>query len=170
LLVICEGTDGSGKTTLANTLAIMTRGKYLHAGPPKRHPLVEYTEPLSSYAPGTGQDLICDRWHVGELVYGPLYRGRSGLTHNQFRAVEDLLREKGALLVLCDEPIGVLVERLTARGEQPNADDLTREAVVFHDVFGRSALPKAVFDGSVRKVISMGRTCEEYAVARRTAA
>src|ERR687897_2440373 len=83
LLVILEGPDGAGKSTLSRELAASLRAAYpadsiseFHKGPPHHHPLVEYEQPLFHYRPGTGRHIICDRWHVGEAVY-PEVLGRA---------------------------------------------------------------------------------------------
>lgn len=119
MLIICEGVDGSGKTTLVERLANLLEGnvRVLHRGPPTDHPLREYELDLQDYRPGSGEHVICDRWHLGELIYGPLYRGESLLEGAGQLHVEMLLQARGALLVHVDEPLDVVRERLATRGE-----------------------------------------------------
>jgi hypothetical protein len=122
MLVLIEGPDGAGKTTLANAVLDSIAGSgqpvaYMHASAPRRHPLIEYTEPLSEYQPGDGTSYVLDRWHIGETIYGPRYRGRCGLTAHQYAAVEDFLLEKGAVLVYCSGRLDDLVRRIRNRGE-----------------------------------------------------
>lgn len=117
MIIVLEGPDASGKTTLGKALAEEVDGVYIHASAPKRHPLVEYTATLEGLRP---EHIVLDRWHIGEMIYGPKYRGSSGLSRTQFDAVEEYLAGNGALLVHCDDASDVLRSRLYARGEIPH--------------------------------------------------
>ena len=156
MIVIFECPDGAGKTTLAEQVAEATGAVYIHACEPERHPLVEYTAPLD-----LKKDYVLDRWHLGEIVYGPLYRGGSGLTAEQFWAVEQYLDERGAIVVLCNGRTEELVTRLRARGEDPVAMKLSTEASEFTKVSRRSILP--VFNSPV----GMEMTADEVIQAAR---
>lgn len=141
MIVVIEGADGTGKTTLARAVTDRLGAAYLHAGPPELHPLVSYTAPLEPLADRI--DVVCDRWHLGELVYGPLYRGGPGLTDCQFGAVEDYLLAKGAVLVHCTGRSRDIARRLDQRGEdflQPA--DLNRCLNLFDKAVLRSRLPR----------------------------
>lgn len=105
-LILLEGADGSGKSTLAE--AILQRWgtgsvRSWHAGPPK--PGVSqrdhYERPFFQvgYGPDRDELVICDRWHTGELVYGPLLRGKSLLTKAQHHYLDDVLSSLGAVQV-----------------------------------------------------------------------
>lgn len=108
MLIILEGPDGSGKTTLANEFADeLGRSssdvvKILHSGPPTRHPIDEYLRPLRDYRPGTGTHLILDRWHWGERVYPEVLGRKTELDLPAFRSIEAYLRRLGAIVVHCD--------------------------------------------------------------------
>ena len=133
MLIIVEGTDGTGKTTLIGELRelLEERGgavEVLHRGPPQEHPLVEYEDALHGYVPGAGQHVLCDRWHLGELVYAPLYRDGSELGGQRGagrRHVELFLQSRGALLVHLTADEDEVHRRLDVRGE----DYLKREHV-----------------------------------------
>lgn len=136
MIVIIDGPDGSGKSTLAEKICQLTGAELIHASEPQRHPLVEYT-----YQILPSEDYVLDRWHLGELVYGPLYRGGSGLSDAQFDAVEEYLDDLGAIVVHCTGPVMELMTRLRQRGEQPHASALRREARAFDDAMRRTRLP-----------------------------
>lgn len=118
MIIIFEGPDGSGKTTLARaTVELLAQvdldrpALYMHASAPERHPLVEYTSPLRP-----GRNYVLDRWHLGEMIYGQLYRGKPGLTQEQFWAVEQYLYDMAAVLVHCNGSVVDLSRRIRERG------------------------------------------------------
>lgn len=111
MLVILEGADGAGKTTLAQELAsylgrtTSNQIEVWHAVKPTRHPLDEYLRPLRDYRPDTGKHLILDRWHWGEAVY-PRVLGRETLQDDPvWWSIESYLRRLGAFVVLCDRHV-----------------------------------------------------------------
>lgn len=124
-----DGTDGTGKSTLAEAivdelerrvrLELIPSGavKLLHKGPPERSVLEEYATDVE-YDHET--HYVFDRWHFGELVYAPLYRntgpyGALGLAG--FRWVEKFLQARGATFYVVDQPYDVVKQRLETRGE-----------------------------------------------------
>lgn len=132
MLVLVEGPDCAGKSTFVEHVASVLRGtlsdlnavRVLHRGPPVDHPLNEYVLPLLGYRPSYGQrtqHVICDRWHLGELVYPAVLDRPTKLTPGVLRYVELFLRSRGALLVTITASATRLAECLDARG-----DDLVR--------------------------------------------
>lgn len=110
MLIIIEGPDGAGKTTLAKTLENLIRREepeakveVWHRGAPKSHALNEYALPLFDYRPGRGHHIICDRWHLGELVYSRVRRnGETTMTPGVRRWIEMFLASRGAYVVGID--------------------------------------------------------------------
>lgn len=100
--IIIEGPDCTGKTTLAT--ALMNAGgrcrfDYRHEGPPPRS-----TTALRHYAgvlARLNEPTILDRFHLGELVYGPLVRGSSGLSPYALRLLRRVVNGLGVRIVLC---------------------------------------------------------------------
>jgi len=94
MITIIEGTDATGKTTLATELAKRTNANYIHADKPVTlswHE--EYVQPLIDLH-ATG-DIVCDRWHLGELVFPRLYNRVSLFT--DFQAYEHCTKIIAAL-------------------------------------------------------------------------
>jgi hypothetical protein len=109
MLIILEGPDGAGKSTLALELVKKIAARRprdgvdaVHVGPPTRHPINEYLRPLRTYRPGANQHLILDRWHWGEAIY-PQIRGRkTELDDAGWWSIEAYLRRLGAVVVHCE--------------------------------------------------------------------
>lgn len=143
MLVIIEGPDCAGKTTLADNMRRFTAAKILHRGPPEDDPFVEYTAELEDYRPeGLGKNVVCDRWHWGEMVYGPLLRGESKLSWDDFRKVEDFLLKRGAVVAFLWDMPSELEKRMKERGDDlVSAEMLESVAVLYEEVAWSSRLP-----------------------------
>lgn len=143
MLIIVEGVDGVGKTSFAQTLEKRIRDfaphdevHILHKGPPQLTPLEEYELDLQDYWPGDGRHFICDRWHLGNLVYGPLFRGE-GTDPAENYHIEKFLMSRGALVVTLVAPVSTILKRRAERGE----DDMLADEQV-------TAVQNAFFDVS----------------------
>ncbi len=144
MLIILEGADGAGKTTLAHALASEIKKAHpahrvvmMKAGPPMKHPLDEYVLPLLSYRPGQGVHIICDRWHLGELVY-PYVLGRDTRMDAAVTSyVDAFLDSRGAFIALVAPNFETVMRQLHGRGT--NSIPMTDEQIAiaywrFHDV------------------------------------
>jgi hypothetical protein len=104
--IIIEGCDKTGKTTLANHLASMLQWPVLKFGQPG--PAGAFAECMAAAQEYDGP-FIADRFHLGESVYGPIYRKRSGISAVEAKEIEGALHARGALLVLMeDDPSGIV--------------------------------------------------------------
>lgn len=120
MLIVLEGVDGAGKTTLTDRLLKhlpYETTRRLRSGPLGQDPFREYEWRLKGYRPFSEENIIADRWHVGELVYGPLYRGHSRLTAAGARHVEMYLDKLGAHKVVVTASIDDITNRLKTRGD-----------------------------------------------------
>lgn len=117
MLIIVEGADGVGKTSLINRIAESIHAEVLHRGPLKRDPIDEYARDIQHYRPGRGRTILCDRWHLGEKLYGPLLRGESRLTREVEAHVEKVLQARGALMIVLTDKVEDVKYRLGARGD-----------------------------------------------------
>jgi cytidylate kinase len=152
MLIIIEGVDGSGKSTLAqrlhDELSKHLPTQLLHRGPLKRDPLEEYELDLDTYRPFGGTHVVCDRWHLGEDVYGPMYRGESALTLPVRRHVELFQQSRGAIVVFMTQSLDVLIDRVGARGDDMVATaELGELAEAYFPVVARSVLPTFQISG-----------------------
>jgi thymidylate kinase len=176
MIVIFEGADGVGKTTAVNTFVEVLRQVedveplVLHRGPPTRDPLLEYTVDLERYGMhDTRAWAVCDRWHWGELIYGPLYRGTSLLSGAGHRAIDEFLARRGACIIHMDQTWNVVLQRVQERG-----DDYVKEAHLpfildrYREVREMdSPLPRqTVTDFDERSARTLIRTMKTVAAAR----
>jgi len=129
VLIILEGVDGAGKSTVAGQLADAIRASrpgervvQVHKSPPTHHPLVEYEQPLFHYRPGGTTHMVCDRWHVGEAVYPDVLERPTAWDEAVRRHVDMLLASRGALIVYVDPPSSRLRRQFEGRGEDPLVD------------------------------------------------
>lgn len=125
MLCLLEGPDGGGKSTLAQQLASMAIATIIHTGapdPPGRCPFTEYeasldAEPLASRVTSASHLVILDRWHAGEAIYGPLYRGTTRYTPAGMLHTEMVLDSLGAVKIMCLPPLETVQERIRQRGD-----------------------------------------------------
>ena len=96
-MIVVEGCDKCGKTSIAAKLAERLGWPVVKfSQPASTDPCDEYMAALAARpAP-----FIADRFHLGERVYGPLYRGTPPPDHKKMRAIEDELIRRRALLIL----------------------------------------------------------------------
>jgi hypothetical protein len=99
LLIVIEGPDRTGKTTLANRLAEAIGGEVLHKGAPTRTSIEEYETELDGYDPRGKRHLVLDRWHVGESVWPRFFGRKSDYDLATQRHVEMFMESRGAVIV-----------------------------------------------------------------------
>lgn len=151
-LIILEGPDGAGKTTLAKDSKHL---EYIHFGPPPKgkdgawHQYYRLLEDLWDNPRSGG--MIVDRFIYGEMIYGPLLRGGTDLTWAHIRMLERIIMGMSGLLVICLPPYDIIKHNW-----QENIDDelIKDEAdlwavyVHYQDLLGDSLrmLPRKLHD------------------------
>lgn len=154
MLIVLEGPDGAGKSTLAREINdIIGRHapvEMLHAGPLTGHPLDAYELPIASYRPGT-RHIICDRWHLGEMVYPTLFDRATRWDDAVAQHIHMFLQSRGACVVVLNPGVEELRTRLEVRGDaliKPrHIDSIVRSYEKIPSVFidiGGSATPKSI--------------------------
>lgn len=109
------GADCSGKSTMCDKVTKITKGIYTHFDKPKdlEDGKKQYYDFLNNVDPN--KTYICDRFHDGEWVYAPLYRGYTGDYLAEF---ENEIRKKDTyLLVYVTAQLYTLLNRARKRGE-----------------------------------------------------
>jgi len=139
-VIVLEGCDGTGKTTLAAALALQHGYQVIHSGrTPDGTDLADRYQALLTI-PGK---IILDRSFISELVYGPLDHGRSRLT---IPDAADLARRVGArsgvLVHLTGNPDAITARLRTRDGPTASAADRIRAIIsTYRDTF-------AILDGT----------------------
>lgn len=157
MLIIFEGPDCSGKTTLVNILkqyldANGRRHVTLHARPPTKSSWDEYVTPLEEYKPNSGIDILCDRWHWGERIYPEVLSRTSDMTLSVFRDIETFLNFKGAVVVRPYVSISTLCERMNARGDDLiTVEQLPKIAHGFNFIASVSKIPVVTFNPALQE-------------------
>lgn len=173
MLIIFEGCDGTGKSSLVEAVAAEVKRRHpndtvdiIHRGPLSRPPLDEYVHDINDYVPGTGRHIIADRWHWGEEVYGPIYRDASAATVAQFRWIELWLVARGATVWHVNQPLDRLQKRLQARGEEFLQPQHVETVLgMFADIAEKSATHAATVEpeGDVATLVARIVNRAEYA-------
>jgi thymidylate kinase len=148
MIVILEGNDRAGKTTIAKDLVENDGFRYVHFGPPetsdfgREFHLRIVTELMTEIDSEHPRDLVLDRAHLGELVYGPLDRGEVSMTLDQMSRIETLLLNAGAVLVWVDTPPTVCHERALGTIDQADVSRFEDIHNGYEKAFEKSTLPK----------------------------
>lgn len=146
-LIILEGENKCGKTTIANLLVEKHGFKYLKCSQPKGDPYEEYMNILKKIE-RKQQDTVIDRFIYGELVYGPIYRGKSGLDMVKLRNLELKARaiaDKTTLIYCFDRP-----EEIASRFESEKEEFATvkniKKVLSLYDVVIKKRLSMIPFN------------------------
>lgn len=112
--LILEGCDGVGKTTLANLL--------IHKGYESLHfnydPNLSIKEKYSRIlSKDYGANVVLDRSFVSEMVYGPLRRGYSRLSDQDFSELLQMLNKRNGRIILLDADPQTIFNRIQSRGD-----------------------------------------------------
>lgn len=191
MLIIVEGPDCARKSTLVERLSWELckpyhSRRYLdvkHSSAPTRHPLDEYELPLLHYMrelhPVTMRSLnerhiICDRWHLGEVVYPAVFGRPTQMTEAVRLHVELTLAARGAVLVTIDSPVERLRECVAYRGDDVvTLDQLQEIRERFIDAGARSLLPTIMLESSdvddwyaVSSIVELASVQQTYASDR----
>jgi hypothetical protein len=105
-IIIGEGPDGTGKTTTLMELVIWTGYTYINGNGR------EYKDPVNGALPEVRTyegalkllenglpNKIQDRTFISEIVYGPIIRGKSGISNEDAIRLIDWLKEQKATLI-----------------------------------------------------------------------
>ena len=134
VLIIIEGVDRTGKTSLAKRIKdkVGSYGTVVHAGPPTKHPLEEYETALDGWTP-YGIPLILDRWHIGEYVWPKIFGRESQFNTAVHRHVEMFMMSRGAFVVYAERDPAKIKVDLVEHDEPLDPANLDEALNLFRD-------------------------------------
>ena len=153
-IYIVEGLERCGKTTTVNFLRSVIQNPKLivhhSAKPPsgltkeesQNWSTVHYTEVLSTFedlSKKQGFDIIMDRGHLGEYVYGHMYRGNHKDDQYMFYGESFINLKDTYLILLTDNPSNVL-SREDGQSLSTSEEKITLERNRFIEAFNRSRI------------------------------
>lgn len=113
MLIVLEGVDGSGKTTLAALLSRALNAKVIHATRETKNTFAWFYETITE---SRERNIIADRFFWGQFVYQNTNERKLS-----WEGLSDLERElhlSGGAMVYVTAPDDVVMARLNSRGEQ----------------------------------------------------
>ena len=169
MIFILEGIDKCGKTTLANKLKKEFGFKIVKCSQPVGAPYVEYMKKLDNLK----GDVVFDRFCYGELVYGPIYRGKSALTAEQVRNIELKLMSLNTCIIYCHDEIRRIKVRFVKDGETfAKIEKIAEMAALYQEVMLNSRVPVVqhrmegktdlTIGNSLKKLVDVLKTTEPH--------
>lgn len=141
MLIIIEGADNTGKTTLATHLQEIFSLEYLHLSQPKcENPFQEYMEVFGNIKVPT----VIDRIHLSEYVYANLWRGGCKISEKQFELLdlEAMDRFEFTIIIHAQAPNQIILERCKQNREEfLKPEQIEKCANLFHEIIGRTQIP-----------------------------
>lgn len=118
MLIILEGPEAAGKTTLGRKLAYMTGFKLTHRNKPNTQAEKDAMHRMYKEAVYGNETAIFDRCWYSEMVYGKVMRDKSYISEEQMLELEDVIvRNNGGCIIYCTDNVDALWERSKIRGE-----------------------------------------------------
>ena len=150
MITIIEGVDGTGKTTFAKKLAEEKAATYLHADKPtKKAWWQEYLDPITS------QNMVLDRWHLGELVWPKIYGRQSLFDEESFDLCNWTLSKIGTRLIVLTRSDDDIANELLNRGEEKEIESVLLAKELFLDSYKKvKYIDKQIIESGVVHVHS----------------
>ena len=109
MIIIIEGVDGAGKTTLAKILAEKYGLEICHCTQHDPADFYFYRETLRK------ENVIWDRHTIGELIYPLIFDRKAQITDVEAKAVIDIAKSEGVKIFVLTAPLETLYKRLRTR-------------------------------------------------------
>ena len=145
MIFILEGVYKCGKTTLSERLIKRFKAEYVKFSAPTKPPYQEYNEFLDRVDPN--KCYVLDRFCHGELVYGPVYRGKSGLNLWQLFYLELRLKAFNAVVIYCEIPSMLIRSNFNKDKEKiTRPEDIERLLESYDKVWNHSLIKPLRYD------------------------
>lgn len=156
-MIILEGPDGTGKTTLANALAKKLNGMVIHAGFDRRWDIRQFHSAVITSAyfiENAGCPVILDRWAVSEAVYGRVFRG--GEAYDTAALMRDACLSYNPTLVYCRNDNAVENHLKNKAEREEMYDDMTEVVKTYDELLKSGKYGRwMVYDFSKRDLNEM---------------
>lgn len=135
MLIVLEGCDGSGKTTLANKLALMLGAEIIHCTTKTPNTLWFFRDIIEI---ARTRNIIADRFCYGQFVYQE--PDERQLNEQDLYHLELEMMNTGARVIYVDAPTAVIQSRLDERNETTTKpiDSIRAE---YEKLWNKSILP-----------------------------
>lgn len=132
MIIVLEGPDGAGKSTLAQEFVRRGFEYRYHDDPPKpgEDKFATYTKAILSVAPT--EDVVFDRFAPSEHVYGLVRRGETQIGIEQLRLINRLLYSRGAFTIFCLPPFATVEKNWRARLKDELVQDSGQLEKLYH--------------------------------------
>lgn len=132
MLIILEGCDGAGKTTLAKSLAMLLDAEIVHCSSKTKNDFRFFCNLIEA---SDHKNIIADRFCYGQFVYQHK-DDRPLENYHNLNALEIILLEHGAKVVYVTAPLEEIESRLKARSEKViNGLSIKEVCEGFEDLF-----------------------------------
>jgi hypothetical protein len=146
-MIIVEGADGTGKTTLCQELSKQLNLEYVKLPRHKTDPETNGLKFYMQHAELVPDMAVIDRFHIGECVYPLLYPDdpRRPLKLWQQHAIERCLQIRGCLLIHVSADTSFVTQNLAQRGEGFVWSEVKREQDLFAEKCCQSLLLRKTY-------------------------
>jgi thymidylate kinase len=132
-VIVLDGCDGTGKTTLAAALREHLGYTVTHSG--RTPDGIDLADRYSQLLAMPGR-IVLDRSFISELVYGPLLHGRSRITQQAAVSLaQDVAQRGGAIMHLTGAPESIAARLRSRDGTAPPVDRIRAIIDGFHAAF-----------------------------------
>jgi thymidylate kinase len=127
MVIIIEGTNKSGKSTLAKHIiySLITEIEFevIKCSQPKiedgiNYAYVQYNDILQKIEDNPDKNYIIDRFHFGSYVYGPIYRGMPDFGKTLFKKLERRLLNLPYIFILAIADKKFIEEKFISEKEE----------------------------------------------------
>lgn len=119
MIIVIDGPDGAGKTTLAKWIAEKYNLEYYRTGNPaeKAGGAVEYFERLILDFIVRKLDVVLDRGIMGELVYPVIFQRPTAVTETSAKVLTMEIEREGGTTIICLPDVAVCQENWSVNYE-----------------------------------------------------
>ena len=128
--ILVEGPDCSGKSTLVKSLKNKLGWDAKFLG---HKDCDQFTRYLQEYSQN---EIIFERGHISEIVYGKLFRDEEPFTEVQQRILESVCSQQ-TLQIFCTTDLELMIERNNQRPPPEQHNDLTEQHQAFTHIFSK---------------------------------